>query len=101
MTKWFTYFDDKPLWTEEDFFEYFEGKEDVFESWLKTSYEMSVTNSIIWKVTAVISNCEAEYTVVYKNGYSYPAGTEECFSASELWNGFTNRIYDAEKYITK
>lgn len=102
MTKWFNYFEDRSWWTEEEFFDYFDkGSSDPFGTFLKTSYEMSVQNNEIWKVTAVVSDMKAAYRIVFNNGYDYPAGTEDCTCASELWNGFILRIQSPNKYIVK
>lgn len=98
MTKWFSYFEDRPNWTWEDFSEYFDDRWEVFGSWLKTSYEMTVCNNTLWKVTAIVSSHKADYNIVYNDGWSYPAGTVECFGAADLWNGFMDRIDNPDKY---
>ena len=99
MTKWFTYFPDKPEWTLDDFFQYFEDEENAFESWLATSYEMAVCGEELQKVTAFMKNGEASFTIILTNGFCYPAGKEVCLCATDLWNQFVDRIDDYKKYI--
>ena len=103
MTKWFTYFEDHPVWTMKEFYEYFEGIDtfEVFTSFLKTSYEMTAEINNLWKVEAVVCEGVGEYRIVFKNGWSYPAGKEKCTCTDELLYGFLNRINDPNKYTER
>lgn len=99
MTKWFVYHSDKEHWFLEDFEEYFEDKEDVFSSWLKTSYEITVNNQKIWKITVVVYENKADFNIVYNNNMGYSAGSIGCFCESDLLNGILQRIYDPDQFI--
>jgi hypothetical protein len=68
-----------------------------FDSFLRTSYSVTVNKYSIKKIEFVIYSNKAEYRILYENGLNVPALTDNVFSVEDIYYGVMTRLLTEER----
>lgn len=97
MTKTFYFDENHPFDLIDDFDDFFvNNKEEYFDTWLTSSFEVSVMNSKINAVRCALANNEATFSIWWSDNYVRPAGKACVTCPTELLNEFWERIHNPE-----
>ena len=100
MTKTFYFDENHPFDLVDDFDNFFvNNEEEYFETWLTSSFEVSVMNNKINAVRCTLSNNTATFSIWWYDNYVKPAGKVSCIACpTELLNEFWERIHNPENF---
>lgn len=93
MTKWWNY---TPRETEKELVEWFEGED--LSSWLTFCYEIFVGSSTVKNLVFTVKDGECTWTIVYSDGWCYPAGYHSCKSVQDIIDGMHEIMENPSKY---